>query len=331
MRPYNNNEIQLSNLVSTRPIIKNNDFICDTTNQDPSLNLVQIRYLINSYSEFFSGYCAACTSITLLFPVNKCLFRQMLGNISFSEAFMQIKSEGVANFYRGLLPPLLQKSTSYSIMFGTQNEYYLILKGACDNTNSKYIKSISPSNKNSIITSISGGLAGLTEAILTPFERVQALLQMQKYHSSYRHTWHVFEDVTKSHGLKELYRGVSAICMRNSLSNALFFSLRSPMKQMFPQTNNRFQNSFYDFINGGLLGAMISTLFYPLNVIKSNMQARVGGHFPGILPTFRVIYEARGKKIHLIFKGVGVNFSRAMMAWGITNSVYELVLNYMKR
>ena len=96
---------------------------------DPSLNLIETRYMGHSFSEFFAGYCAACTSITLLFPLNKCIFRQMLGSISFKEAFMQIKSEGLANFYRGLLPPLLQKSTSYSIMFGTQNEYYWMLKG----------------------------------------------------------------------------------------------------------------------------------------------------------------------------------------------------------
>lgn len=91
---------------------------------------VLIRYVVNSYAEFFSGYCAACTSITLLFPLNKLIFRQMIGHShSIKHAFVQIKSEGIRHLYRGMLPPLLQKSTSYSIMFGTQNEYYLMLKG----------------------------------------------------------------------------------------------------------------------------------------------------------------------------------------------------------
>lgn len=288
------------------------------------------RHLINSYSEFFAGYCAACTSITLLFPLNKCIFRQMLGNISFKEAFMQIKSEGVSNFYRGLLPPLLQKSTSYSIMFGSQHEYYLMLQSACKESDSSFIKRINPNRRNLLITSISGGMAGLTEAFLTPFERVQALLQMQKYHNSYKHTWHVFQDITKAHGFKELYRGMSAICMRNSTTNALFFSIRSPMKEMFPHTDNKFENSLYDFINGGILGALLSTFIYPLNVVKSNMQAKVGGSFPGIYSSFRVIYEARDRKLVLIYKGVGSNFTRAIMAWGITNSMYEIILNYLK-
>lgn len=297
---------------------------------DPSLNLIEVRYMVHSYSEFFAGYCAACTSITLLFPLNKLIFRQMLGSISFKEAFLQIRSEGLGNFYRGLLPPLLQKSTSYSIMFGTQHEYHLMLKGLCDTSSSDFVKQMNPSKRNILITSISAALAGLTEAVLTPFERVQALLQMQKYHGHYRHTWHVFEAIAKSHGPRELYRGLSAICIRNSFSNALFFTLRNPLKQIFPRTDNKFENSFYDFLNGGLLGALLSTIFYPLNVIKSNMQAQVGGPFPGIFASFRVIYETRDRDMRKFYKGVGSNFTRAILAWGITNSMYEIFLNYMK-
>ncbi len=194
----------------------------------------------------------------------------------------------------------------------------------------KLIKSITPATQEILITGIAGGLAGLTEAILTPLERVQAILQIQKYQSSYRHTWHVFEEVTRTHGLKELYRGGTAISMRNSLSNCMFFTLRSPLKEVFPKAVNSYENTLYDFLSGGLLGAVISTIFYPLNVTKSNMQARVGGDFPSILATTRVIYENRDRKIALIFKGVAGNFTRAILAWGITNSVYELVLKNLK-
>ena len=74
--------------------------------------------LLHSNVEFVSGYVAACTSITLLFPVNKLIFRQILDDISFRDALRQLRSEGLHNVYRGMLPPLLQKSTSYSVMFG---------------------------------------------------------------------------------------------------------------------------------------------------------------------------------------------------------------------
>lgn len=81
----------------------------------------------SSRDEFTSGYLAACTSIFLLFPLNKLIFRQILDGVSFRKAFDQLRSEGFQHAYRGMLPPLLQKSTSYSVMFGSQHEYYMRL------------------------------------------------------------------------------------------------------------------------------------------------------------------------------------------------------------
>lgn len=216
-------------------------------------------------------------------------------------------------------------------MFGTQHEYYLLIERFVANSNSDLLNSISSSKRKHIMTGVAGCLAGLTEASLTPFERVQAVLQMQKFHDSYQNTLHVFRDITKNHGFKELYRGLSAICLRNSMSNLLFFTTRQPLKATFPETKSKFRNALYDFLNGGILGACISTLFYPLNIIKSHMQARVGGEFAGIWATFRSVFEARDRKLGLLFKGVGSNFMRAVLAWGFTNSSYELVLNAIQK
>jgi hypothetical protein len=279
---------------------------------------------ISSYAEFMSGYFAACTSIILLFPLNKIIFRQQIDGTSFKEALIQLKSEGISKSYRGMLPPLLQKSASYSIMFGSQNEYYLILKKWSEN-NWTITK-----NTNLMLNGLAGGLAGLTEATLTPFERVQAVLQVEKFYRSYTNTWHVFQQISANYGYRELFRGYSAICMRNSLSNVVFFTSRKPLKSLFPTTDNTLKNGFYDFASGGLLGASISTFFYPLNVIKSHMQIRIGGKYIGILEAFNMIHESRDRRFLNFFKGVHSNFLRAVFAWGITNSMYELVLHTIK-
>lgn len=86
-----------------------------------------LAHRFNSKDEFASGYLAACTSIVLLFPLNKIIFRQILDGIGVRQAMAQLRSEGLQHAYRGMLPPLLQKSTSYSIMFGSQHEYYMHL------------------------------------------------------------------------------------------------------------------------------------------------------------------------------------------------------------
>ena len=201
----------------------------------------------------------------------------------------------------------------------------------CERTKWHPIMSLEAATRSHVLMCVSGALAGLSEALLTPFERVQAVLQMQQFHESYKHTLHVFQQMSKNHGFKELYRGFTAICLRNSMSNSLFFSLRAPLKARFPKTTQRLENMFYDFVNGGFLGATISTVFYPLNVVKSHMQARVGGEYYSMRQAFRLVYKARDHRLSFLSRGVVANFVRAIFAWGITNSTYELVLNMYKK
>ena len=181
-----------------------------------------------------------------------------------------------------------------------------------------------------LLNGFAGIFAGLTEATLTPFERIQAILQTEKYHDKYKNTFHAFKEIHREYGFRELYRGLNAICIRNGLSNSIFFSLRKPIAELFPKTNSQLKNTFYNFLSGALLGTTLSTLFFPLNVLKANMQARVGGEFTTVYKKFRIIYESRDKQLSLYNKGIKGNFWRAMLSWGITNSAYEFYLDAFK-
>lgn len=81
------------------------------------------------------------------------------------------------------------------------------------------------------------------------------------------------------------------IMARNSLSNVCFFTLRDPLKQKVRflifrastiqvltvggETPHAALHIVADFISGGVLGASISTIFYPMNVVKNHMQSKV--------------------------------------------------------
>ena len=75
------------------------------------------------WREYVSGWGAAVVNIMVTFPINKTMFRQMVHGFSMTEALRQLKREGALNLYRGILPPLLQKSSSSAIMFGTYSHY----------------------------------------------------------------------------------------------------------------------------------------------------------------------------------------------------------------
>lgn len=78
-----------------------------------------------------------------------------------------------------------------------------------------------------------------------------------------------------------------------------------------------------EFLAGACIGALISSIFYPLNVIKVSMQSTMGTSSISITTALMNVYNERGRKISNVYKGVGVNCSRAFLSWGIMNTAYE--------
>jgi len=137
------------------------------------------RRLKHRSPEYAAGFLSSATNILLTYPVNKLIFRQQIYRLKTRDAYQQLKNEGFLILYRGMTLPLLQKTFSLSIMFGA-NAHYLHLLTSINNCEHWYYQPIASS------------LAGTTEAILTPLERTQVLLQTPKYNSIIRNGFHAF-------------------------------------------------------------------------------------------------------------------------------------------
>ena len=57
-----------------------------------------------------------------------------------------------------------------------------------------------------------------------------------------------------------------------------------------------------DFVTGACLGALISTFFFPLNVVKTRLQTQLGGQGVRAWDMAWVVYEERGRKMRHLFK-----------------------------
>lgn len=79
----------------------------------------------------------------------------------------------------------------------------------------------------------------------------------------------------------------------------------------------------YQFFSGAVIGAFVSSIFYPLNVIKVVIQAKVGGPNEGMLVVLRHIHIERGRSVRNVYKGLSMNCVRAFFSWGIMNAAYE--------
>ena len=278
-------------------------------------------------TEFLRGALSSVTSIFVTFPLNKAVSRQAYEGLRVSEALLTLRLDGVLRLYRGLGPPLCQKAVSMSIMYGTYDYFYHTLSFFSSGVVDPRPATDIPLGESSwVIRASAAVLAGSVEGLLAPFERVQTILQHRHYTHAFTNSLDVVQKL-RGLGMREYYRGLSAILLRNGPSNAFFFTLRTPIKQLVPpQPPNAGHAAAAayefgrDFFSGAVLGAAISTLFFPLNPIKAVMQLQIGGRHKGILEALREVLAERG--VAGLYRGVGLNAARALLGWGIVNAAY---------
>ncbi|AWP12115.1 putative solute carrier family 25 member 51 isoform 2 [Scophthalmus maximus] len=268
---------------------------------------------------YVCGSIAAFTNIVVTFPIQKVLFRQQLHGVLASEAVRQLQRDGLRNLYRGLLPPLLQKSTTVAIMFGLYEDFSRVLLNKADGSGVPDL----------VTRSFAAALAGTAEAFLTPFERVQTLLQDHRHYGRFNNTAHTFRTLLTEYGVRECYRGLVPILLRNGPSNVLFFGLRGPIKEQLPEATTWAGHLVIDFVCGGVLGAALGIMFYPLNVVKSRAQSQVGGAFQPSSKVLLTVWRERGGSLAMLFRGAHLNYHRSLLSWGIINATYELLLKVM--
>lgn len=138
----------------------------------------------------------------------------MLHGVNIQSAFHQLYNEGFYFLYRGLLPPLFQKTMSLSIMFG-------VYDSVCDpltqfGTNPYLAKGVA------------GMVAGSCEAVLLPFERIQTLLSDSTYHNHFKNTFDAFRKIHVHYGIAEYYRGKLPTCSYRFLLIAGFVCRYGP-------------------------------------------------------------------------------------------------------
>ncbi|KAF9815017.1 hypothetical protein SFRURICE_010575 [Spodoptera frugiperda] len=267
------------------------------------------------WKEFVCGGGAAFCNILISYPLNKLIFRQMMHGVETHFAFHQLRREGLPFLYRGMLPPLMQRSLSMSLMFGVYDE---CLQPLLEYKVNPYIAK-----------TCAGFVAGCFEATLMPFERVQTLLIHPEYHKKFKNTADAACHIAKHYGIKEFYRGLAPILLRNGPTNALFFIIRDEMKERLPKQERALYQGLQNFLAGASIGALLSTIYYPLNVIKIAMQCELGGPHRTVRYKFNYIMHMRGSKFTNFYHGALLNISRAFLSWGIINASYEVFRKFL--
>lgn len=301
------------------------------SSMSPPDSIFMFNEMGSSRIEYIAGLGAGVASVLMTFPLNKISFRQSLWGFHFMDAWRQLSVEGTVSLFRGALPPVLIKSINSSVMSGTFNQYRNLLQTHPSLSESMSVHPLG-------CTFLAAMMGGCTEALLTPLERVQMILQDDRNNAQYRNTVDAFLRLRR-YGIGEYYRGLSAVLLRNGPSTFLYFGFKDTLKDrvlpddgllLHQMDSGLRKEALRNFLAGGTMGSFTSTLFYPINVLRIQMQtAEVGTERMSLYATGKALYEERGGKMRLMMAGMGAHVTRSFVFWGFWSTVNELLCDYL--
>nr|CAI5854820.1 unnamed protein product [Callosobruchus analis] len=257
--------------------------------------------------DFFCGLSSAIITTLVTHPVNKLIYRQILEGGALKDSLTRLHLEGLRYLYRGALPPMFQKAVSLSTMFGVYNVAIVPMNKLHIGERTEHL--------------VASFVAGSAETIFCPFERIQGLLLKSEYHCRFKNPFHTFSDLIKTHDIKEYYRGGAVIYWKKHAVLQHVFHDESRDKKHFEQEDIAVTKNFLNFLTGGVLGAIMTTVLYPWKIVQVYNQKDISGRFLTSKEVVLSIYNKGGVKP--FFKGVVLNSVRAVLSWGVTNLVFD--------
>lgn len=243
--------------------------------------------------DFLIGFSANVLSTTIVNPVDVIKTKYQVNNLrgknhSVPKIITSIYTKnGLAGFYRGLLPNISTYPVFWSVFFGLKgtqlNNYKFVHFGTYNSTNNKpiYDKINKYANK-SISTLLS---ASISSALANPIFVIKIKLQTNPLIS----ITDVTKQLYKEEGIRAYFRGLTATLLNNSKLCVQF-----PMIDYFKDV--------YDmnpFMAALIVRTSMTSLFYPLDNIRTNQRNSIGLSISSVV---RQIYSNYG--IFGFYRGV---------------------------
>lgn len=176
------------------------------------------------------------------------------------------------------------------------------------------------------------GTGAIQSLILSPVELVKIRLQLQgnvtanKYSNIHRGPLEVARSIFKNEGLRGMYRGLTITVLRDAPAHGFYFWTYEYVRELLhPGCRKNGQESFRTMlIAGGLAGVASWISCYPLDVIKTRIQAQSSPKYGGIVDCFRQSVSEEGYRV--LWRGLGTAVSRAFVVNGAIFTAYETAL-----
>lgn len=167
---------------------------------------------------------------------------------------------------------------------------------------------------------VCGGVTGVTSSlILAPTEHIKC--KMQAGSEVYANSLDAGKSIWKSHGVRGLYRGLMATCLRQAPGFSIYFANYDIIK-------SRLGESWVaSIVAGGTAGSLSWAVIYPIDLLKSKIQVlplTVPSSERSLWNVARGVWRQGGWRS--LYHGIGITVLRAFPVNAIIFPTYELTL-----
>jgi solute carrier family 25 carnitine/acylcarnitine transporter 20/29 len=233
--------------------------------------------------------------------------------------------EGIAGFYRGVLSPLSGQ------MFLNATQFF---------SWGQSVKIVAQGRPREVLQTkdylMAGIFTGLACAIVeNPIDFFKSQLQVQVFKEKPLYTTvpQAVKYVLGNYGILGAYQGISATIIRNlPFRSSYFVTYETVLKYLMDHDERRDSVSFTKILfAGGCAGAAQWSLCYPLDVLKSTMQAdhpdKSKRKYKTWLQTVRTLYQEGG--LRAFTRGFTPCMLRSFPANAVCLSLYEYTLDVL--
>ncbi|CAK8692490.1 mitochondrial basic amino acids transporter-like [Clavelina lepadiformis] len=235
------------------------------------------------------------------------------------------KKETPSGLFKGMSSPLIGLSVINAIVFGVEAQTISLL------------------GKETAVTHfISGAIAGAVQCVIcTPMELAKTQMQVQGIGTrktgkvQYKHSPDVLVKMFKKDGIRGCYRGMMITLLRETPAFGCYFAtydiLTSTVCKVEKTEIYTWQGISKMLMAGGISGMASWTITYPVDVVKSRLQADGAGGRPlkytGGWHCYETILKSEGKKV--LFRGLNSCLLRAFPVNAATFAVVDITSQFL--
>lgn len=271
---------------------------------------MSVDYAIN----FIAGAVSGAASVVVGHPLDTVKVRLQISDPSKYSGTLDcfkkmVSSEGTVALFRGMMSPMLFASVINAIVFSSYESCLATFQGETTARN----------NYDYIF--VAGALSAIPSCIvLGPTDLIK--IRLQKDSTEYKGTMDCLLKNFKRAGFRGLMQGTVATAVRDMPALGSYFASYHYLKLTLDPYVDETLNPFISGASAGIVSWIIA---YPLDVVKTIIQAMpatTNNKEQSIFRIFHAMYSQQGG-VKLLYRGLGASLIRSIPVNGVVFPVYE--------